>query len=169
MNPEEFYREGMRPERLGFLVRPIRRLVYRLLRPYLLVLLRIANQGGAAAQLLGASEPDAARLVVGRVRELDAQQRALAESVADLTTQVAAVDQRLELIAERLARFEESHEQLDAKLRSISALAWDREAVVRRLATIEDLLARELPRSSGPDQESDASASATTEAPPGGG
>jgi DNA repair ATPase RecN len=156
MNAEEFYREGMRPERMGFVVRPLRRLVYRLLRPYLLVLLRIANAGGAE------NEP-------ATFRQLDIQQRAIAESVGDMTTQLAAVQQRLELIAERLARYQERQEEIDAKLRSISALTWDREAVVRRLAMLEDLLARELPGTSGSDQTSDANASATTEAPPGGG
>lgn len=85
MNIEELYVEGMQPQRMGWLVRPLRRLLFRVLRPYFVILLRAAED--------------------------------------------PALEQRVA--------------SLEARTRAASAVIWDREAVVRRLAAIEDALAEE--------------------------
>lgn len=81
MSIEELDREDMRPQRLPWLVRLLRRVVFRLVRPSLVS------------------------------------------------------------IEERLAALETRCQALEVRTREASALAWDREATVRRLAALEDALA----------------------------
>jgi hypothetical protein len=40
MKPEQLYEIGMRPERFGWAIRPLRRVLWRLLRPFMLLIAR---------------------------------------------------------------------------------------------------------------------------------
>jgi hypothetical protein len=138
VNHDELYREGMRPQRFGWLVRPIRRVLFRLLRPFLLALAR--EQEGLADGLRGLDP---------RLADLERGQRVAGDALDGIAPHLTEVERRQREFERRLAVLEDAREAMDARAQSASSVAWDREAIARRLAALEDALAEDARRRSG--------------------
>src|SRR5947209_7170912 len=128
----------MRPQRLGWLVSPIRRVLFRLLRPFLLAL-------ASEQRRLG----DGQQGIQGRVDELERRQSAAGDVLDDVAPHLTEVERRQREFERRLAVLEATQEAMDARAQSAAAVSWDREAIARRLAALEDALADDEGREAG--------------------
>jgi hypothetical protein len=139
MNSETLNREGMKPKRFGWLVRPLRRLVFRLLRPYFDAFL--AEQGrlehtihGTSVRVAALARPPADADLAARIDRLDASVETLSRVAGQSGGALSdSVSQELAMIKEELGRLEQrtmalelKHESIEARTSSIAALEWDR-------------------------------------------
>jgi hypothetical protein len=156
MNSETLYLEGMKPKRFGWIVRPVRRSLFRLLRPYFDAFL--AEQGrlehaihgtNVRVDALAPPSPDAG--LAARLERLDASVDTLSPIAGRPGALPDSAGHELAVIKEELARLEQrvlalelKHESVDARTKTIAALEWDRQAVVSRLTALEDALAARI-------------------------
>jgi len=156
MNSETLYREGMKPKRWGWAVRPLRRLLFRVLRPYFEAFLAEQDRlehavQGTNARVDSLERPPVDAGLSTRIERLESSFDTLSRVVARPDAASDSVGHELVVLKEELARFEQrvvalelEHESIDARTSSIAALEWDRQAVVSRLSAIEDALAARI-------------------------
>ena len=111
--------------RLKAVMRPTRRLLGRVLRPYFAHQVALVDRVGE------------------QVEALDQRQQVLDElqaAVQALTASQAELAQALEAVSSRLAELAERQDEIDRKASVVAAVSWDHVALTRRLAVIEDSL-----------------------------
>jgi len=121
------------PRRLGWLVRPMRRMLRRLLGP-------VWQREYELFVALGAD-----------LERLERNQTDVLTALGDVSDRLSSVEQRQDSMEQRqdsleqrqmtaLGHLSDRLDSLERQLRAAIALGWDHEAVVRRLATIEGRL-----------------------------
>jgi len=108
------------------------------LLPTRLRLLALERRQEATTALLRESEPLRTRL---RLAELERRQEATTAFLRDAEPQLVELERRDRVFENRIAQLELAEDARDARAQSAAAIAWDREAVIRRLAALEDALA----------------------------
>jgi chromosome segregation ATPase len=144
------------PRRLGWLVRPMRRMLRRLLGPVWQREYELFVALGADLERLERNQTDVhGRLeaaidaaIDARFAELEHRQMT---ALGDVSDRLSSVEQRQDSMEQRqdsleqrqmtaLGHLSDRLDSLERQLRAAIALGWDHEAVVRRLATIEGRL-----------------------------